>query len=316
MDKVSRRVFVSMIADANLSPTQNSFKWAIIDRIRALGFQPEIFYNPRSVEGIAARRSWSPAEADDVIRQCIAGIIIGMPRWRLNDGEREYLMAADYFQYEGAVLRTVNIPILILAQDNLYQRVVFDYNFGHICRFPEAADETWLESSGFIQALNIWLADIRDRRDVFLGYCSSSASTANQIRNYLEKDLGATVLDWKRDFSVARSVLEEIVEAGKRCSGAIFLFTKDDILSDELPTPKKRWFKGPQPRAEFAIPRDNVVFEAGYFVGIKGKRKVLVVREEGAKMPADLGGDVYAALEDRHNIESIKEMLRRFVLAL
>jgi predicted nucleotide-binding protein len=74
----------------------------------------------------------------------------------------------------------------------------------------------------------------------------------------------ATVLDWRRDFSVARSVLEEIMEAGRRCSGAIFLFTKDDTFSEEPAEPKKRrWFAGSQSRTEFAIPRDNVVFELG-----------------------------------------------------
>ena len=31
---------------------------------------------------------------------------------------------------------------------------------------------------------------------------------------------------------------------------------------------------------------------------------------------ADLGGDVYAALESRSNIDSIKETLRRFTLSL
>ena len=60
--------------------------------------------------------------------------------------------------------------------------------------------------------------------------------------------------------------------------------------------------------------KDNAVFEAGYFIGIKGKRTVLVLKEQGAKMPADLGGDVYAALEDRQNIGSIEETLRRFTL--
>jgi hypothetical protein len=41
-----------------------------------------------------------------------------------------------------------------------------------------------------------------------------------------------------------------------------------------------------------------------------------VVREQGAKMPADLGGDVYAALENRSNTDSIEESLRRFTLSL
>ena len=64
------------------------------------------------------------------------------------------------------------------------------------------------------------------------------------------------------------------------------------------------------------MPRDNVVFEAGYFIHAKGKDRVLVVREEGAKMPADLGGDIYASLPDRNHIGPILESLRRFVAAL
>jgi predicted nucleotide-binding protein len=83
----------------------------------------------------------------------------------------------------------------------------------------------------------------------------------------------------------------------------IFLFTRDDDLAA---TPF-----GPE-----AVPRDNVVFEAGYFIHSKGKERVLVIREEGAKMPADLGGDIYASLPDRDHIGPILESLRRFAAAL
>ncbi len=61
------------------------------------------------------------------------------------------------------------------------------------------------------------------------------------------------------------------------------------------------------------MPRDNVVFEAGYFSALKGKAKVLIVRESGAKMPADLGGDIYAALANKEHIEPIKPVLRKFM---
>ena len=64
------------------------------------------------------------------------------------------------------------------------------------------------------------------------------------------------------------------------------------------------------------MPRDNVVFEAGYFIGLKGKRNVLIVRESGSKMPADLGGDIYAALTDRNDIKSIERTLEAFVNAI
>ena len=59
-----------------------------------------------------------------------------------------------------------------------------------------------------------------------------------------------------------------------------------------------------------AVPRDNVVFEAGYFIGLKGKRNVLIVREAGSKMPADLGGDIYASLTDRTDIRPYRKNSR------
>ena len=64
---------------------------------------------------------------------------------------------------------------------------------------------------------------------------------------------------------------------------------------------------------ETAAPRDNVVFEAGYFIGLKGKRNVLIVRESGSKMPADLGGDIYASLPDKSNIAPIERTVSAFI---
>ena len=65
-----------------------------------------------------------------------------------------------------------------------------------------------------------------------------------------------------------------------------------------------------------AAPRDNVVFEAGYFIGVKGKRNVLIIRESGSKMPADLGGDIYAPLPDRASIAPIERTIEAFVKAI
>jgi predicted nucleotide-binding protein len=57
---------------------------------------------------------------------------------------------------------------------------------------------------------------------------------------------------------------------------------------------------------ENAIPRDNVVLEAGFFMSAKGKFRVLMVREKGSKIPADLGGDIYASLEDKSDINLLQ----------
>ena len=67
---------------------------------------------------------------------------------------------------------------------------------------------------------------------------------------------------------------------------------------------------------EVSAPRDNVVFEAGYFIWLKGKRNVLIVREKGSKMPADLGGDIYAMLPDKVDIGPIERVVCGFMAAL
>ena len=48
----------------------------------------------------------------------------------------------------------------------------------------------------------------------------------------------------------------------------------------------------------------------------KGKPRVLIIRESGAKMPADLGGDIYASFADRSKIDTIVPVLRKFIGAL
>ena len=59
-------------------------------------------------------------------------------------------------------------------------------------------------------------------------------------------------------------------------------------------------------------PRDNVVFEAGYFMSAKGQERCLIVREGHPKMRADLGGDIYIQLERGKEIVTIASQLRDF----
>jgi predicted nucleotide-binding protein len=62
-----------------------------------------------------------------------------------------------------------------------------------------------------------------------------------------------------------------------------------------------------------AAPRDNVIFEAGYFAHAKGLGRILIVREADAKMPADIGGQVYALFNDRSDISPLERQIRQFV---
>jgi predicted nucleotide-binding protein len=62
-----------------------------------------------------------------------------------------------------------------------------------------------------------------------------------------------------------------------------------------------------------AVPRGNMIFEAAYFTNAKSDQRVLIIREEGAKMPADVGGQIYLSLKDRSDISTITPDLIRFV---
>lgn len=297
---VTRRIYVSLPADHWLPKNLNELKWGIVEEIEKLGFTPEIFTNSKGRPGLASARSWHPRDADEIARRCVAAVIIGAARWRFQDQQsgEPVLLPTEFNHYEGALARTLRLPTLVLVQMDALRRVVFDMNFaGYIGEFAPDADTRWLHTDEFRVPFSYWKAMLDERRDVFLGYSSRSEAPAAAIKRYL-LSIGAKVLDWQTDFIPGSSILDQIDQAAARSIGGVFVFGRDDVFD------------------ESALPRDNVVFEAGYFIGQKGKRSVLIVRESGSKMPADLGGDIYASLPDRADIKPIEKTLTAFMGAI
>lgn len=300
---VTRRVSVILPDDRQCSERENAFKWAIVERIEALGLVTEIFHDPRGTASLCAPMAWSPANADFISRRCVGAALIGLPRWRFESAQGAINLATEFSHFDGALAWQLKLPLLVLVQRDVLRRVVFDNSFhGRIGEFAPDADPAWLDTRDFTTPFTVWQREIADRRDVFLGYCGASTPTARAMKRFLTEQ-GVTVLDWQSDFPPGQNILQQIGRAAERCSAGIFLFTRDDDLAAAG-------------AAQAAVPRDNVVFEAGYFIASKGKDRVLVVREDGAKMPADLGGDIYASLPDRNHIGPILDSLKRFAAAL
>ena len=290
-----------MPADFALNQRQNDLKWAIVKEIEGLGYEAQVFGGPTGGWGLAAGTSWSLAEVDRVMQRCFGAVLIGLPKWRVPIEQRETLLPTEYCHYEGAVAYTYGLPILALAERGLEPRVVFNWSVGlEIITIPKDVEPSWLQAEAFQRPFATWTRKLEFRRDVFLGYASSSRGLALNIKRFLT-ELKVKPLDWHDDFAPGRSILDQIAEASLRCSGGIFLFTRDDKVD---------------PAGENALPRDNVVLEAGFFVSAKGKDRVLVVREKGSKMPADLGGDIYAMLEDKSDISPIEASVRTFICNL
>jgi hypothetical protein len=207
-------------------------------------------------------------------------------------------LTTEYNHYEGAVANTRRLPTLIVAERGIADRGIAWTGGGRPILFkPREADASWLKEETFRHRFTLWLDQLKERHDVFLGYCSKARDTANAINLFLTK-LGVNVLDWS-DFTAGGNVLDEIERAAAISSAGIFLFTQDDLLEE---SPGDR-----------AAPRDNVVFEAGYITQSKGRERVLIIREQGTKMPADVSGNIYLPLANRRDISSIETQLRGFV---
>ncbi len=133
--------------------------------------------------GWPSARAWSPSDAEDIARRCMGAAILGLPRWEFRDREgRPVLLATEFNHYEGALVRTLGLPTLVLVHREVLPRVVFDMGFGeYVGTFPPEADVGWLDTDDFRVPFRYWTRRLDERRDVFLGYCSTSEGTAKSL---------------------------------------------------------------------------------------------------------------------------------------
>src|SRR5262249_20773925 len=162
-------IFVSMPADQFNTNSENAFKWALMDLIKKQGFFPEVFFNPKTTKGLAASISWSPDAVERVLKQCIGAVLVGLPRWHFRDSNRSVLIATEYCQYEGALARNLNLPLLVFVQEGVLRRGVFDSNFGpYVTTLPSKVGASWIKSQDCTIALDKWIVQMKTRRDIFI----------------------------------------------------------------------------------------------------------------------------------------------------
>ena len=92
-----------------------------------------------------------------------------------------------------------------------------------------------------------------------------------------------------------RTIIEKL-EAYSDVNVAIILFTQDDlgVAKEEKGNEKYR-------------ARQNVVFEAGYFMGYLGRENIIMIADENVEIPGDLSGMVYTT-RDSWEFEMFKEL--------
>jgi CRP/FNR family cyclic AMP-dependent transcriptional regulator len=114
---------------------------------------------------------------------------------------------------------------------------------------------------------------------VFIGSSSESRSVAEGVRTGL-CDLNADLQVWcdPGTFQASQTFIEDLTQAASVADFAILVFGKDDVIISR--------------RKRTSTPRDNVVFEAGLFIGGIGRERTLLLRPKRVKLKilSDLSG--------------------------
>jgi len=108
----------------------------------------------------------------------------------------------------------------------------------------------------------------------------------NEVEVFINRTTGLTPVVLMLEPSGGRTVIEKFEEHADRSSYAVILMTDDDRGNDNAAASED------PPRLK-SRPRQNVVFEFGYFVGTLRRSHVAALIRPGVEKPSDIAGLVY-----------------------
>jgi hypothetical protein len=118
------------------------------------------------------------------------------------------------------------------------------------------------------------------KRKLFIGSSKEGLSYAQKLKVTIESELDewidCTIWSDGEIFGLNNSTLHSLVQASRKFDYGILVASKDD----------KTNFRG----VNVIIPRDNVLFEMGMFLGSLGLTRAFMLVEEECKLPTDYNG--------------------------
>jgi hypothetical protein len=283
------RIRILSAQTKNLSDQQNAMRSALVSQLEARGLN--VLCRELGRAGVSDRYN--------MIRDSDGIIVLAFEQWKgrrtVSGKEDEAIMPSEFSHIAITQAALSERPYLILREKSLSLRGALRGSFADApIDLPKSLDPGWLQSEKYSGELECFLDKVRTRCHVFLGYSSQASEVANLLSRFLTEKLKLRVYDWK-DFPAGKSVWEAIEDAERLTNCGIFLFMEDDVIGNG--------------RNKKFAPRDNVIFEAGYFAGAKGKSRSLIIREKDAKIPTDFGGILYLELASRKSIAAIETKL-------
>jgi predicted nucleotide-binding protein len=142
--------------------------------------------------------------------------------------------------------------------------------------------------------INSGTAEARARKPrVFIGCSTEGLRYAKIIQLQLAHATRTAI--WNQGvFGLSMGTLESLVAERSNWDYAILVLTPDD-------TRVKRAQEGP-------IPRDNVIFELGLFMGTLGREHVFMVVQRDTELPTDLAGVTPAIFDPKEEINLVSAL--------
>jgi predicted nucleotide-binding protein len=125
---------------------------------------------------------------------------------------------------------------------------------------------------------------------VFIGSSIEAKKICGALQLALQHE--ARVSAWYQTFPLSAGTLDSLLTKFSSCEFAIFVFSPDDLATIR--------------QEDYAIARDNVLFEAGLFMGMHGKGRAFIVTPMGTPsfhMPTDLLGFTTTTYDPKHAAE-------------
>ena len=276
----------------NLSKRQLAFLEGLCQRLAREDL--EISRDSPPSDGVASRYA--------KVRGVDGVIVVCFSQWSASRSNRkqdqECILPSEFTHIVNTMAVAAEKPLLVLMEKDIAPRGTLRNGYlPRPSRIPRSLTPDWLRTSGFEADFSKWLQDVNSHKHVFLGYSSEAEPVATSISVYLT-GLGVDVLDWHQ-FRASGFILQRIEEAARSTTCGIFLFTASDQVTGK--------------RGQRTVPRDNLIFELGYFAGKKGKERTLVVVEEGTDILADLGGYIYLPLPKSRGTSALETRLTKFI---
>lgn len=118
------------------------------------------------------------------------------------------------------------------------------------------------------------------KRKLFIGSSSEGKQVAEKLKAKIESEDGdwleCDIWDEGKVFELNTSALDALVKASRKYDYGILVATKDDLLKSR--------------GTDHQVPRDNVMFEMGMFLGSLGLTRAFLLVEKHSKLPTDYNG--------------------------